>query len=161
MPSIYLDYNASTPIDPAVAAAMRPLLEKHFGNPSSGHWAAEGAKVALEQARGQVAALLGAENHEIIFTSGGSEANNLALKGVAWAVKGKGDHIITSSVEHPAILGSCRFLEQLGFQVTASRSIALDVSTRAMSCGRSRRGPFSSASCMPTTRWGQSNQSPR
>ena len=118
MARIYLDYNASTPIDPAVAAAMRPLLENHFGNPSSGHWAAEGAKAALEQARGQVAALLGAENHEIIFTSGGSEANNLALKGVAWALKGKGDHIITSSVEHPAILGPCRFLEQLGFQVT-------------------------------------------
>jgi cysteine desulfurase len=94
------------------------LLENHFGNPSSGHWAAEDAKAALEQARGQVAALLGAENHEIVFTSGGSEANNLALKGVAWALKGKGDHIITSSVEHPAILGPCRFLEQLGFQVT-------------------------------------------
>src|SRR5215470_16060263 len=118
MPRIYLDYNASTPIDPAVATAMRPLLENHFGNPSSGHWAAEDAKAALEQARGQVAALLGAENHEIVFTSGGSEANNLALKGVAWALKGKGDHIITSSVEHPAILGPCRFLEQLGFQVT-------------------------------------------
>jgi cysteine desulfurase len=118
MPRIYLDYNASTPIDAAVAAAMRPFLEDHFGNPSSGHWAAARAKSALEQARGQVAALLGAESDEIIFTSGGSEANNLALKGVAWALKGKGDHIITSSVEHPAILGPCRFLERLGFQVT-------------------------------------------
>lgn len=118
MPRIYLDYNASTPIDHRVAAAMRPFVENHFGNPSSGHWAAVGAKVALEEARGQVAELLGAERDEIIFTSGGSEANNLALKGVAWSLKAKGGHIITSSVEHPAILGPCRFLARLGFQVT-------------------------------------------
>jgi cysteine desulfurase len=118
MARIYLDYNASTPIDPRVAAAMRPFLQDHFGNPSSGHWAAVGAKVALEEARSQVAALLGAENDEIIFTSGGSEANNLALKGVAWALKAKGDHIITSAVEHPAIVEPCRYLEQLGFKVS-------------------------------------------
>src|SRR5215467_4382188 len=118
MASIYLDYNASTPIDPAVTAAMRPFLEGHFGNPSSGHWAASGAGTALEDARSQVAALLGAENNEIIFTSGGSEANNLALKGVAWALKHKGSHIITSAVEHPAIVGPCRFLEQQGFAVS-------------------------------------------
>jgi cysteine desulfurase len=121
MPRIYLDYNASTPIDPAVAAAMRPFLEDHFGNPSSGHWAASGAKAALEQARGQVAALLGAESDEIVFTSGGSEANNLALKGVAWALRGKGDHIITSAVEHPAILGPCRFLQRQGFKLSVVR----------------------------------------
>ena len=118
MARIYLDYNASTPIDSAVTAAMRPFLESHFGNPSSGHWAASGAGTALEVARSQVAALLGAENSEIIFTSGGSEANNLALKGVAWALKHKGNHIITSAVEHPAIVGPCRFLEQQGFAVT-------------------------------------------
>jgi cysteine desulfurase len=118
MRRIYLDYNASTPIDPSVAAAMTPFLQDHFGNPSSGHWAAEDAKAALERARGQVAVLLGAENDEIIFTSGGSEANNLALKGVAWALKAKGDHIITSAVEHPAILEPCRFLAQLGFKVS-------------------------------------------
>ena len=118
MARIYLDYNASTPIDPAVGAAMRPFLEGHFGNPSSGHWAASGAGTALEEARSQVAALLGAEVSEIIFTSGGSEANNLALKGVAWALKHKGNHIITSAVEHPAIVGPCRFLEQQGFAVT-------------------------------------------
>jgi cysteine desulfurase len=118
MARIYLDYNASTPIDPAVGAAMRPFLEDHFGNPSSGHWAASVARTALEEARSQVAALLGAENGEIIFTSGGSEANNLALKGVAWALKDKGNHIITSAVEHPAIVGPCRFLEQQGFAVT-------------------------------------------
>jgi cysteine desulfurase len=118
MVRVYLDYNASTPIDPAVAAAMRPLLEDHFGNPSSGHWAASGASAALEQARSQVADLLGAESNEIVFTSGGSEANNLALKGVAWALKDRGNHIITSAVEHPAIVAPCRFLEQQGFAVT-------------------------------------------
>jgi cysteine desulfurase len=118
MARIYLDYNASTPIDPAVGAAMRPFLEDHFGNPSSGHWAASVARTALEEARSQVAALLGAQNGEIIFTSGGSEADNLALKGVAWALKDKGNQIITSAVEHPAIVGPCRFLEQQGFAVT-------------------------------------------
>ena len=79
---IYLDYNASTPIDPAVAAVMRPLLEEAYGNPSSGHWASAPAKAALENARGQVAALLGCAADEVVFTSGGSEANNLALKGL-------------------------------------------------------------------------------
>ena len=118
MARIYLDYNASTPIDPAVAAAMRPFLEGDFGNPSSGHWASAPAKAALEEARGQVAALLGAKSDEIVFTSGGSEANNLALKGVAWALKAKGNHIITSAVEHPAVLAPCRFLEQQGFEVS-------------------------------------------
>jgi cysteine desulfurase len=118
MASIYLDYNASTPVDPAVAAAMRPFLEDHFGNPSSGHWAVSGATAALERARSQVADLLGAESDEIVFTSGGSEANNLALKGVTSALKDKGNHIITSAVEHPAIVGPCRFLEQQGFAVT-------------------------------------------
>src|SRR4029453_9879027 len=90
---IYLDYNASTPIDPAVAAVMKPFLGNHYGNPSSGHWAAATAKAALETARGQVAALLGCQSEEIVFTSGGSEANNLALKGVFFALRDKGDHI--------------------------------------------------------------------
>jgi cysteine desulfurase len=118
MPPIYLDYNASTPIDPAVAAAMRPFLDEAFGNPSSGHWASMPAKAALEQARGQVAALLGAAANEIIFTSGGSEANNLAIKGTFFALNRKGAHIITSAVEHPAVLAPCRFLERLGAAVT-------------------------------------------
>ena len=87
MPPIYLDYNASTPVDPAVAAAMRPLLEEAFGNPSSGHWASTPAKAALEQARSQVAALIGAAPDEIVFTSGGSEANNLAIKGTFFALE--------------------------------------------------------------------------
>ena len=115
---IYLDYNASTPIDPTVAAAMEPFLHGHFGNPSSGHWASVGAKAALEAARGQVAELLGCSQDEIVFTSGGSEANNLALKGAFLALRSKGDHIVTTRVEHPAILEPCRFLEGMGAQVT-------------------------------------------
>jgi cysteine desulfurase len=121
MQPIDLDYNASTPIDPAVAAAMRPFLADHYGNPSSGHWAASAAKAALEQARGQVAALLGAHDDEIVFTSGGSEANNLALKGAFFALREKGDHIITTAIEHPAVLEPCRFLERLGARVTYLR----------------------------------------
>lgn len=118
MASIYLDHNASTPIDPAVAAAMRPLLDQAFGNPSSGHWASTPAKAALDRARAEVAALLGCAADEIVFTSGGSEANNLALKGMFFAHRHKGDHIITTEVEHPAILNPCRFLERLGAKVT-------------------------------------------
>ena len=115
---IYLDYNASTPIDPAVAAAMRPYLSDGYGNPSSGHWAAKPAAVALERAREHVAAMLGRSSDEVVFTSGGSEANNLALKGVFFANRDKGDHIITTRIEHPAILAPCRFLERLGARVT-------------------------------------------
>jgi cysteine desulfurase len=118
MRCIYLDYNASTPIDPAVAAAMMPFLTDHFGNPSSGHWAAAPAKAALEKARGQIAALLGCEEDEVVFTSGGSEANNLALKGVYFARRDRGDHIITTRIEHPAIIEPCRFLERLGARIT-------------------------------------------
>ena len=115
---IYLDHNASTPIDPAVALAMQPLLADHFGNPSSGHWAATTAKTALETARRQVAALLGCQSDEVVFTSGGSEANNLALKGVFFVLRHKGDHIITTGVEHPAIIEPCRFLERMGARLT-------------------------------------------
>jgi cysteine desulfurase len=115
---IYLDYNASTPIDPAVAAAMKPFLEDHYGNPSSGHWAATAARSALETARGQVGALLNCQADEIVFTSGGSEANNLALKGVFFTLREKGDHIVTTAIEHPAIVQPCRFLERLGARVT-------------------------------------------
>lgn len=118
MRSIYLDYNASTPIAPAVAEAMRPFLDEAFGNPSSGHWASVPARAALDRAREQVAALLGALPEEIVFTSGGSEANNLAIKGTYFAAKSGKAHIITSTIEHPAILAPCRFLERLGGSVT-------------------------------------------
>lgn len=115
---IYLDYNASTPTDPAVAAVMRPLLETAFGNPSSGHWAGAPAKAALEHARGQVALLLGCAADEIVFTSGGSEANNFALKGLFSAHGNRPSHFITSTIEHPAILTPCRYLEGIGASVT-------------------------------------------
>ncbi|MCW2242468.1 cysteine desulfurase family protein [Azospirillum canadense] len=115
---IYLDFNASTPVDPRVAAAMRPLLENAFGNPSSPHWAGSTAKAALERARGQVADLLGCADDEVVFTSGGSEANNMALKGVFFSRRNRGDHIIATAVEHPAVLVPLRFLETLGACVT-------------------------------------------
>src|SRR6516165_3515004 len=118
MRHVYLDYNASTPIDPTVAAAMLPFLEDYHGNPSSGHWASIEAKAALEMARSQVAALLGCQNDEVVFTSGGSEANNLALKGAFFALRDKGNHIITTRIEHPASVEPCRFLERLGARVT-------------------------------------------
>jgi cysteine desulfurase len=115
---IYLDYNASTPVDPAVAEAMRPFLGDAFGNPSSGHWASAPAKAALDRARSQVAALLGAAPDEIVFTSGGSEANNLAIEGTFFELNRPGTHIITSAIEHPAVLAPCRFLERFGASVT-------------------------------------------
>ena len=118
MQRIYLDYNASTPIDSAVAAAMRLFLEDHYGKPSSRHWASVEAKAVIETARAQVAAPLGCHDDEIVFTSGGSEANNLALKGAFFALRDKGDHIITSQIEHPSIIEPCRFLERLGARVT-------------------------------------------
>ncbi|MBI5634554.1 MAG: cysteine desulfurase [Nitrospirae bacterium] len=115
---IYLDNNASTPIAPEAIEAMRPFLTGHYGNPSSSHWAGIPAKVAVEKARRQIADLIGCDPSEIIFTSGGTEANNHALKGVFFANRNKGSHIITTSVEHPAILNPCRFLEKLGATVT-------------------------------------------
>lgn len=118
MREIYLDYNASTPVDPRVAEVMRGFLEHAFGNPSSPHWAGAPAKIALERARGQVAGLLGCGSDEVVFTSGGSEANNMALKGAFFALRGRGSHIVTTAVEHPAVLETLRFLEDLGASVT-------------------------------------------
>ncbi len=118
MRRIYLDYNASTPIALEVCAAMTPFLTRDYGNPSSGHWAGEPARQAVEAARRQVATLLRCKNDEIIFTSGGTEANNHALKGVFFALGQKGNHIITTQVEHPAIVNPCRFLEGLGAEIT-------------------------------------------
>jgi len=115
---IYLDFNASTPLAPEVVEAMRPFLTGHFGNPSSHHWAGAPAKAAVERARAQVAALLGAGPGEITFTSGGTEANNHALKGVYFANRDRGDHIVTTAVEHPAVLKPLEFLESLGAKVT-------------------------------------------
>jgi cysteine desulfurase len=115
---IYLDFNTSTPIAPEVAEAMKPFLVQHFGNPSSQHWAGIPAKEAGEHARQQVSDLLQCSPGEIVFTSGGSESNNHAIKGVFFALKGKGNHIITTQIEHPAVLNPCHFLEKLGAEVT-------------------------------------------
>jgi cysteine desulfurase len=116
--SIYLDFNASTPIDPRVAAVMRPLLDGPFANPSATHHGGRAAHAVLDRGRGQVADLLGCGSDEVVFTSGGSEADNLALKGVFFALRDRGEHIITTAVEHPAILEPLRFLERLGARVT-------------------------------------------
>jgi len=118
MKPIYLDYNATTPIDPAVAAAMLPFLYGGFGNPSSSHAFGAEARTAGEGARASVARLLGARSEEIVFTGGGSEANNLALKGTAFALKDRGNHIVTTAIEHPAVLEVCDWLEAQGFRVT-------------------------------------------
>lgn len=118
MTRIYLDYNASTPVDPGVAQAMHAAMEDCYGNPSSAHWAGESAKRLLDRSRAQVAALLGCSQQEIVFTGGGSESNNLALKGLYFAHGNRAAHIITSAVEHPSILEPCRFLERLGARVT-------------------------------------------
>ncbi len=118
---IYLDHNASCPIDPEVARAMRPYLERVFGNPSSQHWASEGAKDAIEGARAHVAALIGAEPEEIVFTSGGSEASNAAIKGAIWASEEPEPHLISAVAEHPATLQACRFLERQGSKLTLLR----------------------------------------
>lgn len=115
---IYLDYNATTPIDPKVAEAMKPYLDIYFGNPSSSHLLGAQTKIAIEKARKQVAEMIGADSSEIIFTSGGTESNNYAVKGAAFAHRQRGNHIITSSVEHPAIFEVCKYLEKHGFQIT-------------------------------------------
>jgi cysteine desulfurase len=118
MDKIYLDYNASAPIDPEVVEAMKSFLSESYGNPSSNHWAGAPVKTAIEHARKQVADLLSCDPGELIFTSGGSESNNYALKGVYYALKDKGNHIITTQIEHPAILNPCKFLEKIGAQIT-------------------------------------------
>jgi cysteine desulfurase len=115
---IYLDFNATTPIAPEVVAAINQALIEPFGNPSSEHWAGLPARQAVEKARAQVAAFLHCGLDEVVFTSGGSESNNHALKGVFFALGGRSGHIITTQVEHPAVLNPCRFLERLGASVT-------------------------------------------
>lgn len=116
--NIYLDFNATTPIAPEVAAAMSMILTEPFGNPSSGHWAGNAAHETVEKARHQVAALLHCSPDEVVFTSGGSESNNHALKGVFFSRGRTGAHIITTQIEHPAVLNPCRFLERLGAAIT-------------------------------------------
>ena len=115
---IYLDFNASSPLVPEVVEAMQPFLAEDYGNPSCDHWAGTSARSAVERARSQVAGLLGCSPEEIVLTSGGSESNNQALKGAFFASRHKGEHIVASAVEHPAVLKPLEFLERLGAKVT-------------------------------------------
>ena len=117
-PPIYLDYNATTPHDPEVIEAMRPFLTDYFGNPSSSHWYGAQTRNAVDKAREQVASLLKCLPDEIVFTSGGTESNNYAIKGVAFSHWDKGNHIIASQIEHPAVIEVCKYLEGLDFEVT-------------------------------------------
>ncbi|HEY5497491.1 MAG TPA: aminotransferase class V-fold PLP-dependent enzyme, partial [Syntrophales bacterium] len=109
MKPIYFDYAATTPCDPEVVAAMLPYFSDRFGNPSSMHAFGQETKGAVEEARERIAAFLGAAPGEIVFTSGGTESNNMAVKGVAYTRRGKGNHIITSRIEHHAVLEPCHF----------------------------------------------------
>ena len=118
MKRIYLDYAATTPTHPEVLQAMLPYFSDSFGNPSSIHSYGQEVKGAVEEARSQVAALINARNEEIVFTGGGTEADNLAIKGVVSANEKKGNHIITSSIEHHAVIETCQFLEKRGAEVT-------------------------------------------
>ncbi len=118
MKRIYLDYAATTPLHPEVLNAMLPYLTESFGNPSSIHSLGQEAKEAVGQARQKVAALIGAKSEEIVFTSGGTEADNMAIIGIALANRAKGDHIVTSSIEHHAVLEPCQWLEKQGFSIT-------------------------------------------
>ena len=115
---IYLDYNGTTPHDSEVISAMRPYLEEEFGNPSSSHLFGAKPRQAVHLAREQIASLINCRPQEIIFTSGGTESNNFAIKGIARAYRNKGNHIITSQIEHPAVLEVCAYLEKEGFEVT-------------------------------------------
>ena len=118
MKQIYLDYNATSPVRPEVLEVMLPFYKEQFGNPSSVHWAGRAVSGAVEQAREQVAAAINASPAEIVFVSCGSEGDNMAIKGSLAALKDKGNHIITTAVEHPAVLETCEFLEKNGYDVT-------------------------------------------
>ena len=118
MNRIYLDHAATTAVSPEVLREMLPCMTECFGNAASIHGTGREAHRALDRARKQVAAVLGAQPQEIYFTSGGSESDNWAVKGVAWAARGRGKHVITSAVEHHAVLNACAWLEGMGFEVT-------------------------------------------
>lgn len=118
MKRIYMDYNATTPLRPEAFEAMLPYLKEDFGNPSSVHWAGRAVAGAVEKAREQAAKLINCSPAELVFVSCGTEADNFAIKGTAEALKDKGDHIITTTVEHPAVLATCQALEKQGLRVT-------------------------------------------
>src|SRR2546423_15425055 len=112
MRKVYLDHSATTPVDPRVVEAMMPYLTERFGNASSIHQFGQEARATVDKARRQVAALIGARANELVFTSGGTEANNLAIRGVCQAGQAHGRHIITSAIEHPSVRGVVEYLEQ-------------------------------------------------
>lgn len=118
MRKIYLDHNATSPVSPEVRKAMLPFLEEKFGNPSSSHWAGREVREHVEKARNSVATLIGADPTEVFFTASGSEGDNMAIKGVLMQHFREKGHIITSAVEHPAVLKTCTSLERFGFEVT-------------------------------------------
>ncbi len=118
---IYLDHNATTPVAPEVYAAMTPYLSREYGNPSSGYPLGRTAHDALETARSQVARLMGCTAREIVFTSGGTESNNTVIKGVAHTYRKRGNHIITTAIEHPAVTSPCIFLMERGYDPTFLR----------------------------------------
>lgn len=118
MRNVYLDYAATTPVHPKVLDTMQSFFSDQFGNPSSLHTIGQQAKEAVDKARTQVAKALGADPDEIVFTSGGTESDNTAIKGVAWARQKKGNHIITTKIEHHAVLETCHYLEKQGFKIT-------------------------------------------
>ena len=120
---IYLDHAATTPVDPAVVEAMLPFMSARYGNPSSIYAAGREARAGLDWARATIANVLNCQAREIVFTAGGTEADNLALKGVAWShrLSGRGNHIVTTAIEHHAVLHSAAYLEKFGFEVTYVR----------------------------------------
>lgn len=118
MRKVYLDHSATTPVDPRVVDAMLPYLTEKFGNASSVHLFGQEARAAIDRARRQVAALIGARANEIVFTSGGTEANNLGIRGICEAAEAQGKHIITSAIEHPSVRGALELLEKRGWEVT-------------------------------------------
>lgn len=118
MRTVYMDHNATTPVHPEVKEAVAPFLSGMFGNPSSIHWAGRGVRKAIEDARQEIAAFFGCQPLEIVFTSSGTESDNLAIKGIAYLKGNAGKHIVTSAVEHPAVINTCKFLEGQGYRVT-------------------------------------------
>ena len=132
MRPVYLDHNATTPVDPEAFDAMLPFLREEFGNPSSAHALGRRAHEAVERARGEVAALIGASADEIVFTSGGTEASNIAIRGAADAARGR-RKIVTSTIEHPATEACCALLEREGVKSRACRRRRTGASIPAVS----------------------------
>src|SRR5437868_476963 len=118
MRRVYLDNSATTPVDPRVVEAMLPFLTEKFGNASSVHFFGQEARAAVDRARREVAALINARPNEVVFLSGGTEANNLAIRGIAETAAERGRHIITSAIEHSSVRGICESLERRGWEIT-------------------------------------------